>query len=577
MKSHKSISSTRRVVGRQLPGFLAAAFFSLVINLLMLTGPLYMMQVYDRVLGSRSVETLVVLSILMVFLFLVSGLLETLRSVLMGRMALRVQDSLAPMMFDAALEEAGAREAQARTAVRDVDAVRAALASPAVAALFDLPFAPVFMAAVFILHPLLGFVATGGCIVIILLTWLNHVSSRAREGRATVASERAERVSQSILEDADSVRALGMRGAARAAWERERMDMLDATAAAGELRGHYASFSKALRMILQSVMLGVGAWLVIHGDASGGVMIASSVLMGRALAPVDQVIAGWPVVQRALTGARRIDAILAARPAAGARTPLPRPRPVLSVSGLAVAPPGGRNLTLRGVGFHLKGGQALAVIGLSGSGKSTLAKALAGAWKPAGGEIRLDGATLDQYQPDQAGRLIGYLPQRISLVDGTVAENISRLDPAPAEGSVVEAARRAGAHEMILALPDGYETRVTASGGGLSGGQLQRIGLARAFYGNPVLLVLDEPDSNLDGQGSQALDQAVASVKAAGGMAVVMAHRPSAIRQCDLAMVIEGGAMKDFGPRDEVLARSTGPAQSAAIAPAARMIRSAAQ
>lgn len=577
MKSHKSISSTRRVVGRQLPGFLAAAFFSLVINLLMLTGPLYMMQVYDRVLGSRSVETLVVLSILMVFLFLVSGLLETLRSVLMGRMALRVQDSLAPMMFDAALEEAGAREAQARTAVRDVDAVRAALASPAVAALFDLPFAPVFMAAVFILHPLLGFVATGGCIVIILLTWLNHVSSRAREGRATVASERAERVSQSILEDADSVRALGMRGAARAAWERERMDMLDATAAAGELRGHYASFSKALRMILQSVMLGVGAWLVIHGDASGGVMIASSVLMGRALAPVDQVIAGWPVVQRALTGARRIDAILAARPAAGARTPLPRPRPVLSVSGLAVAPPGGRNLTLRGVGFHLKGGQALAVIGLSGSGKSTLAKALAGAWKPAGGEIRLDGATLDQYQPDQAGRLIGYLPQRISLVDGTVAENISRLDPAPAEGSVVEAARRAGAHEMILALPDGYETRVTASGGGLSGGQLQRIGLARAFYGNPVLLVLDEPDSNLDGQGSQALDQAVASVKAAGGMAIVMAHRPSAIRQCDLAMVIEGGAMKDFGPRDEVLARSTGPAQSAAIAPAARMIRSAAQ
>lgn len=557
MSSRTSSGSTGRVVGRQLPGFLAAAFFSLVINLLMLTGPLYMMQVYDRVLGSRSVETLLVLSVLMVALFLVSGLLESLRAVIMGRLALRVQDTLAPLMFETALEEGGAREAQARAAVRDVDAVRTALASPAMTALFDLPFAPVFMAGVFILHPLLGLVATGGSIVIILLTWLNHVASRKREARATLAAERAERVSQSILEDADSVRALGMRDAARRLWEQERVTMLDGATSAGEVRGYYASLSKALRMILQSAMLGVGAWLVIHGDASGGVMIASSVLMGRALAPVDQVLAGWPAVQRAMTGARRIDVVLGARDASAPRTRLPRPRPILTVSGLSVAPPGGRTLTLRGVSFRMEGGHALAVIGPSGSGKSTLAKALAGAWKPAAGEIRLDGATLDQYEADQVGRLIGYLPQRISLVDGTVAQNIARLDAQPEDGAVVRAAKRAGAHEMILSLPEGYETRVTASGGGLSGGQLQRIGLARALYGDPVLMVLDEPDSNLDGHGSQALDQAVAAIKQSGGMAVVMAHRPSAIRQCDLALVIEGGAMRDFGPRDEVLARAT--------------------
>ena len=300
-------------------------------------------------------------------------------------------------------------------------------------------------------------------------------------------------------------------------------------------------------------MLGLGAWLVLQGELTAGAMIAASILMGRALAPVEQAVGQWAVAQRAAEGWHRLDDLLSRVPEQQARTALPRPRAVLEVEGLTIGPPGEAVALLRSVSFRLGPGQALGVIGPSGAGKSTLAKALTGVWRPLAGRIRLDGAALDQYDPDVLGRLIGYLPQRIALFDGSVGENIARLDTNPDSSRIVAAARKADAHDMILRLPQGYDTRVSAIGGRLSGGQVQRIGLARALYGDPVLLVLDEPNSNLDMGGSAALNAAIRGAKAGGMAVLVMAHRPAAIQECDHLLVLEDGSCRAFGPRDQIL------------------------
>ena len=300
-------------------------------------------------------------------------------------------------------------------------------------------------------------------------------------------------------------------------------------------------------------MLAAGAWLVLRQVLTPGAMIASSILMGRALAPVEQVVGGWSLVQRAQDGWDRLIQLLSRRPPEQARTPLPRPDARLDVRQLSMVPPGQSGPTLRGVSFSVGPGQAMGVIGPSGAGKTTLARALIGAWPPAAGSIRLAGATLDQYDPDVLGNLIGYLPQQVTLFDGTIAENIARLDPRPDPERVVRAAQAAAAHQMILDLPDGYDTPIAQAGGRLSGGQIQRIGLARALYPDPVLFVLDEPNSNLDNQGSEALNLAIRSIKARGGAVIIMAHRPAAINECELLLVLDQGMRRAFGPRDEVL------------------------
>jgi ATP-binding cassette, subfamily C, bacterial len=306
-------------------------------------------------------------------------------------------------------------------------------------------------------------------------------------------------------------------------------------------------------MFLQSAILGLGAWLVLRGELSAGAMIAGSILMGRALAPIEQSIGQWAVVTRAREGTARLADLLSRVPPEPERTALPRPKALLEAQNLTVVPPGDSQAVLRMVSFRLEPGQALGVIGPSGSGKSTLARALIGVWRPAGGKVRLDGATLDQYDPDVLGSYIGYLPQRVSLFDGTIAENIARLATEPDSAKVVEAAKKAAAHDMILKLPEGYDTRVASIGGRLSGGQIQRIGLARALYGDPVILILDEPNSNLDNDGSVALNLAIRAMKDAGRAILIMAHRPAAIQECDLLMVMEEGTRKAFGPRDQVL------------------------
>jgi len=311
--------------------------------------------------------------------------------------------------------------------------------------------------------------------------------------------------------------------------------------------------TKTFRLFLQSAMLGLGAWLVLQGELTGGAMIAGSILMGRALAPIEMAVGQWAVAQRSSEAWHRLSELLSRVPPPQARTSLPRPRSLLEVDALSVGAPGEPVALLRMISFRLEPGQALGVIGPSGSGKSTLARALTGVWRPLAGKIRLDGAALDQYDPDVLGRLIGYLPQRITLFDGTIAENIARLDSQPDSARIIEAARKADAHDMIVRLPQGYETRVSAAGGRLSGGQMQRIALARALYGDPALLIFDEPNSNLDNQGSAALNTAIRTLKAEGKSILIMAHRPAAIQECDLLLVLADGARKAFGPRDHVL------------------------
>jgi len=532
------------------PGLLAAvAVFSVAVNLLALTGPLFMLQVYDRVLASRSGATLAALFLLVSFLFLMLGVIDLARSRVMARIALRLQDRLEPRVFQAALAQGGASAA----GLRDLDALRQLLASPLALALFDLPWAPLFLAGLYLFHPLLGGVATLGGLVLVAASWLNRWQSRAPLRAAAAAEHDADRLAGLYRDEGELIGALGMRGASLARWRFARERMADAALLALDRGAGFTVFSRSFRLFLQSALLAAGAWLVLQHQLTPGAMIASSVLMGRALAPVDQLVAGWSAVQRALDGWERLGQLLSRHPPPVPRTPLPRPAARLEVTNLALIPPGQDLPALRGIGFSLAPGQALGVIGPSGAGKSTLARALTGAWPAAAGAIRLDGAALDQYDPDTLGGLIGYLPQRVTLFDGTVAENIARLSPQPDPAAVVRAAVAAGAHRMILGLQQGYDTPLSQAGAPLSGGQIQRLGLARALYGQPVLLILDEPDSHLDAEGAAALNLAIRAVKSRAGAVVIIAHRPAAIADCELLLRMDAGRQTAFGPRDEVL------------------------
>jgi ATP-binding cassette, subfamily C, bacterial len=535
--------------------FWSIGLFSVFVNLLMLTGPLYMLQVYDRVLGSRSEATLVALTLVIAALFAIMGLLDHARSRVAARVGATMQSRLDETVFRAGLARAVAAGERARPAsgLRDLEAVQRLFASPVLFAVFDMPWAPVFIAAIFLFHPWLGWLALAGGAVLVALTALNQFATRRPEGEAAAIGMAADSFAETARQQAEAVQALGMTGAAAGRWSRLRERAIAAQLSSSDRVGAFATTSKSFRFCLQSAMLGLGAYLVIHGQLTAGAMIAASILLGRALAPVEQAIAGWPMVLRARTGWTSLKALLATVPKTAPPTALPRPRARLRVDQVTAFPPEAQKASLQMLSFALEPGQALGVIGTSAAGKSTLARVLTGLWRPAAGTVRLDGATLDQYEPETLGRLIGYLPQDVVLFDGTVAENIARLEEAPDAALVVAAAKKAGAHEMIVGLPQGYDTPVAAGGGRLSGGQKQRIGLARAFYGDPEVLVLDEPNSNLDAAGSDALNRAVRQAKEEGKVVIIMAHRPAGIAECDLILVLEDGAPKAFGPRDEVL------------------------
>lgn len=527
--------------------------FSFLVNALMLTGPLYMLQIYDRVLGSRSEATLLALSVLVLFLYAMMGILDYARGRIMARVAARFQSALDLRVFDAVMRRAAVKPDELSiTGLKDLESVQRLMSSPVLMAFFDIPWTPLFIAAIFVFHPALGLLAVGGGLVLVGVTVLNQILSRDPTLKSNQAMMRAEQGSEQIRAEAEMVQSLGMRAAAFARWNKARSAALSGQIGTTDIVGTFTVTTKTFRLFLQSAMLGVGAYLVLQGELTPGAMIAGSILMGRALAPVELTIGQWPMVTRARKGWDNLVQLLTELPPEEARLPLPKPSATLEATQLTVVPPGDHQAALRLVSFTLEPGHALGVIGSSGAGKSTLARAITGVWRPAGGKIRLDGASLEQYGQD-LGKHVGYLPQRVTLFDGTIAENIARLSENPDPEAIVAAARKADAHEMILKLPDGYDTRVAASGGRLSGGQMQRIGLARAMYGDPVLLVLDEPNSNLDNEGSEAVNRAIRTMKGEGTSVIIMAHRPSAIRECDMLLMLENGARAAFGPKDEVL------------------------
>ena len=548
-------SELRKILRQARGGFVAIGVFSLFVNILMLTGPLFMLQIYDRVLGSRSEATLAALFGLVAVLFIIMGLLEHARGRIAARVGARLQTALDARVFAAELDvgQQARNPARSATGLADLESVQRFLSSPIALALFDIPWTPIFLALIWMFHPLLFVLALCGGVLLVGLTLLSQTAARIPGAQTAARARTADLNAETMRVHAETLRGLGMGAAALERWQIERRAALHSQTAAADVAGSFGSAAKVIRFFLQSAMLGVGAWLVLQDQLTGGAMIAGSILLGRALAPIEVIISQWPVAQRARQGWAALGSLLGNAPLPAPRTELPRPRALLDVHQLTVVPPGGQTAALRTLTFRLEPGQALGVIGASAAGKSTLARALTGIWQPAAGKIRLDGAALDQYSPEALGAHIGYLPQDVVLFPGTIAENIARMALNPDSAAVVAAAQKAGAHEMILALPNGYDTQVSPTASRLSGGQKQRIGLARAMYGAPVLLVLDEPNSNLDSIGGNALNAAIRAHKKAGGAVIIMAHRPSGIAECELVLMMDGGAARAFGPRDEVL------------------------
>jgi ATP-binding cassette subfamily C protein len=549
------VEELRAALKSSATGFLAIGLFSFFVNLLVLTGPLFMLQIYDRVLSSRSEATLVALTGLIIGLYLVMGVLDHIRSRVAARIGARFQARFDKRVFNAVLDRTNlhAQGISTVTGMRDLDAIQKVLSSPALFTVFDIPWTPFFLFVIFTFHPWMGVLGVIGGLILVGLTWLNQNGTKQDQERAMIAGRLSDEMTQTLQKESDTVRALGMRRAVAGRWQLLRDKALEANIRYSDSNGFYSISSKTFRVFLQSAILALGAYLVLQNEITAGAMIASSIIIGRALAPIEGAIGQWSLIQRAGQGWHNLSQLLSRVPEEDPRTALPKPRAILEVEQVTVVPPGEQVATLRMLNLELRPGQALGVIGQSASGKSTLARVLTGIWPPAGGKVRLDGASLEQYGTDGLADHVGYLPQDVVLFEGTVAENIARmaLDPDPVK--VVEAARKAGAHDMILRLPDGYDTKLPAMGGRLSGGQKQRVGLARALYGDPVLVVLDEPNSNLDAEGSMALNLAIRNMKAEGKSIVIMAHRPAAIEECELILIMENGQRLAFGPRDDVL------------------------
>ncbi|MEM8569489.1 MAG: type I secretion system permease/ATPase [Pseudomonadota bacterium] len=535
--------------------FVAIGVFSAFVNILMLTGPLYMLQVYDRVLTSRSVETLVALTGLIAALYFFMGMLDFVRARVGARIGASLQTRLDGRVFNAIMRRSvhSGERSKPATGLRDLESVQRLFSSPVLFAVFDIPWTPLFIFAIYLFHPWLGHLAVAGTLTLIAITVANQMMCRKPEQEASSAASYGDVFAESVRQQGEMVRALGMGAAVTERWQQLRGKALSAQLASSDRVGQFSSMTKTFRFFLQSAILGLAAYLVLLGQLSPGAMIAGSILLGRALAPIEQAIGGWPMVIRARQGWGRLDELLTTTPEPQEHTALPRPSARLEVNQITVFPPDQQKASLRMMSFNLSPGQALGVIGASASGKSTLARVLAGIWRPSSGSVRIDGAALDQYDPDVLGSYIGYLPQDVVLFNGTVADNIARMQANPDAEQIVNAAKKAGAHEMILQLPNGYDTPVSSGGGRLSGGQKQRIGLARAFYGDPVFFVLDEPNSNLDSFGQDALNLAIRQAKDAGKIVIIMAHRPAGIAECDLILIVENGMSKAYGPRDEVL------------------------
>ncbi len=537
---------------------------SIFTNLLMLTGPLFMLQVYDRVLSSRSEPTLVVLFALVGFLYLILGTLDHARARIAARLGAQIQDRLDRPVFLAALQARSGRtqNISAARAPADLTTLQQFSGAPVFMALFDFPWVPLLLGIIAMLHPWLGALALASAAILTGLGVANMSASHGLVATSHARSLGADRLGRQIAQQAGLLRATGMQEAAIDRWQAHRRGALNAALGVNDNAGRFGASARTLRLFLQSTMLATGAWLVLQGQLSAGGMIAASIILGRALAPLDQLVGGWPQVQAALGALGRVRQMLVMMPKAPAQMQLPAPSGRLAVRRLGLRVPditAGARLVLRDISFELFPGQALGVIGPSGAGKSSLVEVIVGLQDPSCGDVRLDGARLDQYPNAQFARAIGYLPQQVSLFDGSLRDNISRLDPDARDEDVVAAAKAANAHALILSLPDGYQTRVDTRGGGLSGGQVKRIALARALFRDPVLLVLDEPDASLDDDGLRALHATITVATARGAAVLVTAHRVSALGACDQVMKLDRGTIASLGPVDKILQASQRP------------------
>lgn len=538
---------------------MATAGFSFFINLLLFAAPLYMLQVYDRVLASRSESTLVMLTIAVAMMLAVMGVLELIRSKVLARIGLHLDGALGGRIFSAtfrrALSGPGAAHGQP---LRDLDTLREFSTGQGIVVFFDAPWTPLFIAVAWILHPILGMVSLAGAVIILSLAIANELLTRRSLRQGSAEAINASEFAESTLRNAEVLRAMGMLPALASRWRERHHRALGCSAVAASRAGMLTAASKTIRMFLQSLILGVGAWLAIKQEISPGAIIACSIIMGRALAPVEMAVGHWKGFSAARSAFARLSALLDGLPAERDSLSLPAPKGALDVDRVIAAPPGVTSPVLKGVSFALQPGEIMGVVGPSAAGKSTLARCLMGVWPAAGGTIRLDAAEIASWNPDEIGPHLGYLPQDVELFDGTVAENIARFGKLDA-AKVVAAAQAAGVHEMILHLADGYDTAIGEGGRALSGGQRQRIGLARALYGNPAFLVLDEPNANLDTLGEQALVRALEGLRARNATAVVITHRMNILGCVDKILVLREGVSEMFGGRDEIMARLSRP------------------
>ena len=549
-------------------GFAAVALFSAVVNILMLTGSIYMLQVYDRVLPSRSIPTLVSLSLIAAALYILLGAFDWLRTRLLARIGIALDRALSAPAVLAILRLSP--QAQPGTQLmRDLDSVRTFLSGPGPTTFFDLPWIPLYGGLCFLLHPLLGWTLVAGAVVLALLALLTEMLTRRPSAESARIGARRMAMLETARRNSELIAALGMERRVLAGFAGLNDRYIGHGLAAAEIGSGLGALSRVVRFMLQSALIGIGALLVVNDQATAGVTIAASILGSRALAPVELAIAHW----RPFIAARQAWGRLGEALGVPAHHPAVAPEPparTLALKQVFACAPGGTLPVLRDVSLALKAGDGLAVIGPSASGKSTLARVITGVWPTARGELRLDGATLDQWSAEQRGSAIGYLPQDVQLFDGSIAENIARMDPEMTEAAVIAAAKAAGAYEMILSLPQGFETPIGEAGGHLSGGQRQRIALARALYRDPFLVVLDEPNANLDAEGDSALAQAVNGVRKRGGIVIVIAHRPSALVGIDLVMVLSAGAVQALGPKEEVLRMSLAPRAAPLASPPGR-------
>ncbi len=547
------MSELRQAVNFSRKAFVSTGLFSFVINVLMLAGPLFMLQVYDRVMTSGSIPTLIALSVMTAALYVIIGLLELTRSRVVTRIGVDVDGRISDRVFQAALKQSLSTSGKPVAALRELDHVRQFLASNGPLTFFDAPWTPIYLFVIFMLHWVLGVAAVLGAAVLLSLAWAGEIRSRRPMLEAGRSAAKSLELAESGQRNAEAIAAMGMLSAYRQRWQSANQEALAWQTLTADRLGSMSALTKSLRLLLQSMMLAIGAVLAINGDISAGSIVAATIIFGRALAPVEQAIGHWRNFLKARESFDHLEELLEVIPPPPPVTALPAPKGHLSVSGLRVSAPDSRKLILGGVTFDVEPGQMLAVIGPSASGKSTLARAVVGLWPPAAGTIKIDGARLDQWDGEALGQHIGYLPQNVDLFAGTVRDNIARFRDNARDEDIITAAKRAHAHDLILNLPNGYDTELGGHGAYLSGGQRQRVALARALFGDPAIVVLDEPNANLDRIGDEALAAAIDGMRERKQAVVLVSHRVQAIGKADLLLYIDKGLQRAFGTRDEVM------------------------